>query len=266
MAAETAKIMRIPGFTYRGFRVPPLNLGAELIDNLGTGEPAYKLAPGSVPLADLVALYMVGMDLAIGEQLANGLPDSVKEAGRLIHEGYQARQGRGCWHKDGAILLPESEWPRGEVHPPGKHYAVYLTDIEGFEKKEGAWRPKPSSNTAEERIWLPPGGAFIVPSAYGGLAYDPKTGVPKETEKNRDKAISMWRDAGLTEEQADKELSGFYRRNSDVAAVYSWSFGCLGAVCVGLGSAPAYRSSSLGSFAASRAAERSEAPKNSGLK
>jgi len=253
----------MPGFTYRGFDVPAIGMPASLIDDLGTGEPAYKLAPKSTPLSWRVALYSVGKDLSLGIEDAESFPMPVKEAGRLVYSDAQARQGRGCWHKDGVYILPRSDAPEGMLQPEddGCVLARYFRDIEGFEKKDGGWKINPSPNTREELVWLPfGGGSFVVPTMDG--VYNPITGTPFETVKDRDEALKRWASAGLTEEQAAKELSRFYRRNSGTAAVDSWSSGYYGAMCVLLYNAPAYRYDNLGSFPASRAAERSEAPKN----
>jgi len=264
MPTEVAKALKVPGFSYRGFAVPNLTLGAELIDNLGTGEPAYKLAPKSAPLSDRVALYIVGRDLAIEEPLASDLPDSVKEAGRLVYEGCQARQGRGCWHKDGVLYLRSDENHKGATVPSGFVPAKYFKDIIGFNQEGDAWKINPSPQTEEFNVFLPESDAFIVPTMDG--AYNPLTGTPFETIKDRSKAIKRWLDADLTEEQAEKELSRFYRRNEGTAAVYSWSDANDGPLCVDLDHGPGDRCTYLGSFPASRAAERSEAPKNSGFR
>ena len=262
MAVKTAKTVEIPGFTYRGFDVPALGMSTALIDDLGTAEPAYKLAPKSTPLSWRVTLYTVGKDLSLGIEGAESLPTPVKEAGRLVYSDAQARQGRGCWHRDGVYILPRSDAPKGMRQPEDDNFVLarYFKDIEGFEDKHG-WKINPSPNTREELVWLPFGdGGFVVPTMDG--AYNPVTGTPCETVKDRMEAVKRWVSAGLTEEQARKELSRFYRRSEGTTAVYSWSGDYNGALSVSLVSAPDDGYISLGSSPASRAAERSEAPKN----
>ena len=258
--------LKVPGSSYRNFNLPNLSLGAELIENLGTSEEAYKLAPKSAPLAWRVALYTVGRDLEIGEPLADGLPESVKEAGRLVYKDAHDRKARnasGCWQKDGFLYLKRSDAPKGARAPEGFVPGKYLKNIEGFDEKHG-YAIKPSPETEEFLIWLPEGeGSFIVPTMDG--AYHPHTGTPFETIKDRDKAIKRWVDNGLTEEQAIKELSRFYRMTEGTAAVLSWSNGSYGPLCVCLDLEPWYRISYIGSFAASSLAERSEAGKKSGF-
>jgi len=264
MPAENYQVLQTPAFTYRGFDIPALDVPGELIDNLGTAEPAYKLAPKSAPLAWRVGLYMVGRDLELGEDDAETLPEPVRQAGRMAYEDCQARRGRGAWHKDGILFEPEATI-RGSVRP-GKDYfaARFFRDIEGFEQTDDGWKIKPSPDTRESRIWVPYGsGHFIVPTGDG--AYNPITGTPFETIKDRDRAINRWLDAGLTEEQAEAELSRFYR-GSNVNAVSSWSFGSNGPLCVSLGGGPWDGDSSNGSFAVSSSAERSEAPGNKGFR
>jgi len=258
--------LKVPEFSYRNFDAPNLSLSAELIQNLDTSEEAYKLAPKSAPLAWRVALYTVGRDLEIGEPLADELPESVKEAGRLVYRDAQNRKERnasGCWHKDGVLYLKRSDAPKGARAPEGYVPGKFLKNIEGFDEKRG-YAIKPSAETEEFFVWLPEGGgSFIVPTVDG--AHNPYTGTPFETVKDKEKAIKRWVDNGLTERQAIKELSRFYRMNEGTAAVGSWSGDCDGPLCVDLGGEPRLRYSYIGSFAASNLAERSEAVKKSGF-
>jgi len=205
--AKTAKVLKVPGFSYRGFVVPGMTLGIELINNLDTGEPACKLAPKSAPLSDRVALYIVGRDLAMKEPLAKKLPESVKEAGRRVYENCQARQAHGCWHKDGVLSMGSGEKPKGATVPNGFVPARYFKDIVGFKQEGDSWKIVASPKTKVFKVFLPEGNAFIVPTKDG--LYNPLTGTPFETIKDRDKAIKRWVDAGFTKRQAEKELSKF---------------------------------------------------------
>ena len=256
MAGEIVKTMNIPSFTYRGFDVPAIGMPACLVDDLGTGEPAYKLAPKSSPLSWRVALYTVGRDLSLGVEDAESLPTPVKEAGRLVYSDAHERKGRGGWHKDGVYILPRSEAPKGMLQPKDDRFVLarYFKDIEGFEQKEDGWKIKPSANTREELVWLPFGEcSFVVPTKEG--AYNPITGTPFETVRDRREAAKRWVSAGLTEEQADKEISEFWRENDGVAVVGSWSCGSgYGPLRVIIYNDPRYRDASISSFPASRVA------------
>ena len=262
--------LKFPGFTYMGFDIPGLEIPTSLIDDLGPGEPAYKLVPKSIPLAWRVGLYLVGRDLSLGIEDAEYLPEPVKKAGKLVYQDTQKRKGRGGWHKDGVLFLPKSETPKGMWQMKDPYVlAKHFKDIEGFEEKDGEWKIKSLPDTREEYVWLPEGdGNFVVPPTKHEITpYHPITGTPFETIENREKAIKRWTDAGLTEEQAKKEVSRFYRRNSaGLAAVFSWSFGSDGPLGVLLDSGPRSWDPDVGSFPASRSAERSEAPKNSGFR
>lgn len=259
MAVKTAEVMKTPSFSYRGFDIPALRISTELIADLGTSEPAYKLAPKSAPLAWKVGLYMLGRDLALGEEDAKALPEPIKQAGRMVYEDCQARtkpdKGSGAWHKDAVLFEPEATI-KGSIKPGNDYIAArYFIDIEGFDEKTN--KIKPSPRTREERIWVPKGdGWFIVPTKYG--LFNPITGTPEETIADRGEALKRLADAGL----AENELSRHHRGSSGTYAVNSWSSGCDGPVCVGLYYEPGGRNSALGSLALSRSAERSEAPKN----
>ncbi len=267
MTTKTAEKISMPSFRYRGFDVPALDLSTSLIDDLKTSEPAYKLAPKSAPLSWKVGLYMVGRDLEIGSEEAEALPGPVKEAGRMVYSDCQERKAEGTWHKDGVLFLPKSEKPKGMwPMPDGYALAKYSMGIAGFTEKDGVWQPDPEHDTIEEYMWLPPGdGRFVAPPDSGEGAYHP-LGPPRFTVGDRKEAVKRWVNAGLTEQQAGKELSIFYRADSGTRAVISWSDGDDGPLCVNLYGEPRGRGSSIGSFAASRSAERSEAPKNSGYR
>ena len=267
MSVEAQTTVKFPGFAYRGFDIPALEMPASLIENLGTNKQAYELVPNSTPLAWRVALYSVGRDVALGEKEAEYLPESVRQAGSLVYNDAQERKGRGGWHKDGVLYLPRTETPKGMTQPKDENYVLarYFRDIAGFERKGDVWTIKPSPETREELIWIPEGdGAFAVPIRDG--VYHPVTGTAFETLKSRDAAVKRWIEAGLTKDQAEKELSRNYRRSSGVAAVWSYSGDGDGPLYVDLDNGPWDRYSLLGSFPASRSAERSEAPKNSGFK
>lgn len=263
---ETAQIVKIPAFSYRGFDIPAVDMSTDLINDLGTSEPAYKLAPKSAPLAWRVGLYMVGRDLELGEAYAEALPEPIRQAGSMVYKDCQARKGRGVWHKDGVLIEGTDATIKGNTRP-GKDYlaARFFKDIDGFEEKDGIWQIKPSPQTREERVWVPKGGgSFIVPTMDG--AYNPITGLPFETIESRDNAVNRWIDAGLSPEEADNEVSRFYR-DSGTHAVLSWSFDYYGPLCVSVFSEPGGRDSSFGSSALSRSAERSEAaPQNTGFR
>lgn len=267
MTTKAAQKVKLPGFRYGGFDVPGLELSASLTDDLGTSEQAYKLAPKSAPLSWKVSLYMVGRDLEIGSEEAEALPNPVKEVGRMVYSDCQKRKAEGTWHKDGVLFVPRSQAPKGVLQPNDDNYALarYFKDIEGFEEKGDAWAVKPSAQTEELFVWVPKGcGSYVVPTMDG--SYNPVTGTPFETIEDRKEAVKRWVNAGLTEQQTDKEISRFYRADSGTRAVSSWSGDNVGPLCVYLVGEPCCRSSGIGSFAASRSAERNEAPKNSGYR
>ncbi len=179
----------LPGFLYRGFDVPALNLQAHLYDNLGTSMEAQQIAPLSVPYAWKIGLYLVGRDLSWNEPDVHRLPPVVKEAGRLVYEDCQARLGIGAWHKDGVLYLHNNETPKGRRQPKEGHVlAKYFMGIEKFEKVDGIWRPKPDLETQEFLIDLPTGEWWFVIPPEEGEVYTP-AGTPKNTTKNREEAL-----------------------------------------------------------------------------
>ncbi len=247
MSAETKATIKFPGFAYSGFDVPALEMSESLIEGLGTNKKAYELATDSMPLVWRVALYTVGRDLAWGVDV--NLPQPVKDAATLVYADAQGRKGRGGWHKDGILYLSRDQAPKGMRQPEDKDYvlAKYFIDIGGFEQKDDKWKIKTSPTTREEFVWLPKGGgAYAVPTCDG--VYNHLTGTPIETIEDSEKAIKRWMETGLTEEQALKELSRNYRKDSGIAVVGSWSDACSGPLCVDLDSGPWRRDTLIGSF------------------
>ena len=263
MTTETAtktETLSFPGFRYAGINVPGSEIPASLYSDLGSGEPAHVLAPRSSPLSLKVGLYMVGRDLELGIGDAESLPSDVKEAGRAVYAECQAKRGRGHWHKDAVMIRPGDTIP-GQSKP-GDDYVVgiFFQNIKGFSKPNGRWDIDATPDTKEEKLWLPVGGGrYIVPARYG--AYN-SFGVPDETVEKEKEAIERWKSAGLTEDQARRELSRFYRGEEGLFAVYSWSYDLIGPLGVDLSGGPDYWGPLIGSFASSRPAERSEAPQN----
>jgi hypothetical protein len=268
MTMEESQKLKIPGFKYRGFDIPGSELSPSLIDNLGTSDWAYAIAPKSVPLAWKVGLYMVGRDLDLLPRYCHlrfsketkELPEPVKEAGRVVYSHCHQREEGGVWHKDGVLIVPRSEAPKGILQPKDDNYTLarYFKDIDSFEEKNGVWTIKPSAQTEETLVWLPRGfesagiptfdtDSYIVPTMDG--AYNPITGTPFETIVDRTRAIKRWVKAGLSEQQAEKELSVFYKSDhnidlhpleeyTSIRAVYSWSSSDGGPLCIGIDYTP----------------------------
>jgi hypothetical protein len=268
MSSKNAQSMKLPGFRYMGFDIPGMELSEALVDDLGTSEPAYKLAPKSAPLSWKVGLYMVGRDLEMGSDDAEALPSPIKKAGRMVYSNCQERKVEGTWHKDGVLFLPRNQAPKGMLQPKDEGYVLarYFKDIEGFDEKDDDWVIKPSYQTEDTLVWVPKGGgSFVVPTMDG--SYNPVTGTPFETVENRKEAVKRWEKAGLSPEQAEKEISRFYRSDSGTRAVFSWwSDDDVGPLCVDLSGVPWSWDSDVGSFPASWSAERSVAPKNPGYR
>ncbi|MBI5347558.1 MAG: hypothetical protein HZB66_03035, partial [Candidatus Aenigmarchaeota archaeon] len=257
MATETPTMLELPGFNYDNFYTPAIALSSSLIENARSGRYAHNLAADSAPLQWRVALYHVGRGLEWSDQEAQRLHDAVKEAGKQIYENAQLcrqgkRYGEGTFHRDALLLYPKSGAPKGWRQPKGDYkFGIYLQGIEGFEKKGEEWKPVECSDTKEIKLWVAPGdGRFIVPTTDG--AYHPEAGIFLATEEALKKAIGMWMETGLSEEQAKNELSKGYRKDSGLAAVESWSYGDGGSLCVDLRYGPGYRGYFGGSFPASR--------------
>jgi hypothetical protein len=255
MSTRSAGTLKTSSFTYAGFDVPALEVPVSLIDDLGTDRPAYELASQSTPLAWKVALYTVGRDLALGVDAARVLPQAARELGRRVYASAHKREAQGTWHKDGVILLPRNARPKGVMLPDGFVPAKYFKDILGFEEKGNEWEIQPSQKTEEILTYMPRGaGRYVVPTMDG--TYNPTTGTPFDTVLNKDVAIRRWLAAGLSEEQAEKELSLFLREEIGTYAVRSWSGSEGGPLGISLGETPDKGDEDTGSFPARRKGER----------
>ena len=87
----TQSAIALPDFRYTGIDNSAHILERQLYNDLGPGEPAYVLSPRSAPASLKVSLYRVGRDLTFGLNDADNLPESVKEAGRLVYEDCEKR-------------------------------------------------------------------------------------------------------------------------------------------------------------------------------
>ncbi len=264
--------IQTPGFIYRGIHVPAIETPTKLIENLGTSKSVYELTPLSSPLSWRVCLYQIGRDLTLYQTREREpsfelkvLPTEVKELGLLVYNDAQERKVRGGWHKDAVEFLPNDQLPLGVMPAPETYqWARYYQDILGFEEvKEGVWRPTTDENTVTGLVLLPQGGGkFIAPNPQNGFVFDPRFGTPTYTT-DKDNAIGIWKQAGnLTDEEAEKELSKFFRGTERVKAVGSWSYVHDGPLSISLSNEPRDRNFDIGSFPASRVADRSEAPAN----
>src|SRR3989338_6373568 len=95
------------GFKYGVFERPKGRVNLSLYSDMGSGESAIVLAPRSSPLADKVAFYVIGRDLALGLDQAETLPEPIKRIARNVYADCLARSRKkvpepwqATWHKD----------------------------------------------------------------------------------------------------------------------------------------------------------------------
>lgn len=276
------KTITVPDFSYNGIDVPSLDITNPFVANLrdvtspvpGPGTiPAYELAADSIPLVWYVALYSVGRDMNIKLEDPEQLPDTVKKAGKMVYNHAQERQCMGLYHRDAVLREPNVKRIRGEKKPKDGVAARYFADIAGFEYTGDDWKIIPAPETKEVSLWLPPGagmpdevGDFVAPTPEG--IYHNLTGTPLRTVRGRERAIREWTKAGLTEEQAEKEVSRFFRgcEHSTVNAVLSWSDQIYGPLSISLNMQPDELIGGYGSFAARRKEARPRAQSSEGQK
>ncbi len=243
-----------PSFKYGVFERPAGSVNLSLYRDIGTGEPSSVLAPRSSPLADKVAFYVIGRDLALGLEQAEALPEPVKRIGRAVYEDCQKRRRgedswQGTWHKDAVLIEPEATIPGNPK--PGEDYvaARYFQNITGFTEDGSDVVATPQ--TVEERLWLPQGGGkYMFPDVGQNTRY----GLPQTTTDDLNATIKAWigADLGLTEETAQAELSKFWRGGQGLFAVRFASNPDIGALCVSLSVVPRDGLVYVGSFPLSR--------------
>jgi hypothetical protein len=203
---------------YRGFYIPgqiPSCLIEDFAEKKSTDRsPFWDFAS---PLVHRVVLDVIGRDVEWGMKDAEALPDGVKEAGIAV----RGRQGICGTHNDALVFIPKSETPKGMRQMPDPYrLARYHKGIEFPEEMVScgpqAWTLSTREDDLPSReqtyIWLPQTGnaknpRYIVPTGEG--AYHRVTGTPFETIEGREEAIERWREAGLTREEAERELSTF---------------------------------------------------------
>jgi hypothetical protein len=255
-AQAKTEIVDFPGFKYGVFEIPGGKLCLSLYADVGSNEPACVLATKSSPLADKVAFYTIGRDLALGSEQAEALPQPVKRVAKSVYEDCQARSmqrdsetRQGTWHKDGGFVEGPLETILGNLRP-GNGYTVarYFQNIEGFTDRMDVIA---TPETREERLWLPVGDGrrYILPI----VGQNTRFGLPQATTDDFSKAVRAFADAlGVSEEQAKHHVSRFSRVRRGLFAVCSESYSGNGALCVILTYGPLSKNGAYGSFPLSR--------------
>jgi hypothetical protein len=255
------KMMDIPGFSYLRSKIPAIIMPGEaeyLIQNLGTEKTAEELSRTGItqPLLWRRTLYHIGMDIEydLNQEHTENLPDSVKSAARMVYRDMHRRKEfppSGAWHNDFVLLLEKEKLPKGMMWPEeGFVPAIYFREVEGLKRKGSGYEIIPTADTKEIRTVLPNGISLIVPTTYG--MFDQETGLPLFTVSSEGEAFRLWEKAGFTEAQTRSELSMFYRGDSGLRAVLSFSGGRLGPGCISLSSEPSGKLYDFGSAPASR--------------
>jgi hypothetical protein len=232
MPTQEAVLTEIPAFHYKEFDIHTIRASEPLISNLGSGDPAYKLAEQSSSLLDRVAFYTVGMDLALRRGDAEALPEDVKRLGERVYGDahgervygdVQVRPGRRVCHRDAVVFVPGSETPGTRYGQQGTVLADYHRDISGFDiSPDGKILGViPSSKTKIIRVRLPKGyGSLVAPTCDGIL--HPETGTPFYATEDREEALGLWKKwEGLSREQAIEHTSRFFRGRSGIVGVAS---------------------------------------------
>ena len=246
--------LNFPGFKYGVFERLAGRVNLSLYSDVGSCEPASVLSPRSSPLADKVAFYVIGRDLVLGVEGAEALPKPVKRIGRAVYDACQKRRRgednwQATWHKDAVLIEPGATIPGNPR--PGKDYVAsrFFQNIKGFSEDETDVIT--TSETTEERLWLPVGdGRYVLPTVGQNTRY----GLPQETDGDLDKVVKAWVnvDLGLTEETAKAEVAKFFRGDQGLCAVWSDSDHVVGALFVSLLGRPSYGYGYIGSFPLSR--------------
>ena len=260
MAVSTqvkTEVVKFPGFKYGVFERSEGRVNLSLYSDIGPGESASVLAPRSSPLADKVAFYVIGRDLALGLDQAETLPEPVKRIARNVYADCLARSRKkvpepwqATWHKDAVLIEPSATIPGNSRPGEGYVAAKYFQNIERFTEDESDVVATPQ--TVEERLWLPQGGGKYM---FPDVGQNTRFGLPQRTgELGEVVKAYVNADLGLTEEAASREASKFFRGSEGLFAVGSDSSSGGGALCVSLGGGPGYGYVGVGSFPLSRSA------------
>ena len=110
------------------------------------------------------------------------------------------------------VFMEKSEVPGHIWHPSDESYSPvwYFSDIEKVENAGKGYNIRSKNSTTKTFLWLPPGnGSFIVPTRSG--IHDHVTGMPLETVGDRAEAKRRWMLSGLSDIEAEREISCFFR-------------------------------------------------------
>lgn len=220
------KTKNTPSFDYMNFRVPGLSdygvllysdsgfhVNPQLVLNHEDKGPLYIMNGGMEPLVLRSAFYTIGRDLLLMDaEKAERLAPEVRMAAKSVYRQARQKLRKGAWHGDCFVFIEKPDVPKGILHPSDEGYmpAWCYSDVEKVVPDGDGYKIETKSTTTETFLWLPPGeGRFIVPTKDG--TYHPVTGTPFETVKDRKEAKKRWVSMGLSDTEADMEISRFYR-------------------------------------------------------
>lgn len=219
------------------------------------GEKLYKIHEDSITLGDQATLFEAYLLSELGKI---ELDPGVKE---IVYYIFDTR-GRGnvtnnaCDYDNGAKLKKDRKSDRS---------VRWITRPESFERGDNGWKAKLGADSDVHEITIPETG-YVERTCDG--AYRPGVGTPFSTVETRKAAKKSWTDKGFSLEFAENVVSSFYSRNEGegTASVLRWcGSDDDGRFSVSADDDPDYGSSRVGSFPASRSAERSEASHGKGI-
>jgi len=231
-------------------RLMPFEFEGQVAAEIGSyGKPLKDIHKGSISLAEEATLFEAYLLSELDEYTPS-------EETRGVIKHLFERMGRGnvtddaCDYDNGDKRMKKAR--------PTDRRVRWIPHPEGFEKADGVWKAIIGEDGFKD-ILVPETG--YVEMTCDGL-YRPDTGTPFSTAKSRERAEKSLTDRGFSPDFARKAVSYFYSRNEGegTAAVVRW-FGSAdgGRFFVFTDYVPDGRSPSVGSFPASRSAERSEA-------
>jgi hypothetical protein len=239
-------------------RLVPFEFKGQVAEEIGRyGEPLKDIHKGSISLRDEATLFQAYLLSELGEYAP---PEEIQGVIKHLFErtGYGNVTDNACDYDNGNKGLKKVKKTDRRVR--------WIPHPERFERTEDGWKAAIGED-GFVHILVPESG--YVEMTCDGL-YRPDTGTPYSTTNNRAKSEKSLTDRGFSPEFAKLAVSYFYSREEGkgTAAVVRWfSKADDGRFDVSADYDPDYGFPDIGSFPASRSAERSEAgPEERGIK
>lgn len=166
----------------------------------------------TLPAQVVRALYEVGRCRFYGSGSLEGVPKDVIEMATDFYAAAQGRKNSGLIHPDYVEIVSKGipgGLPIDYPDSPGEfRLCRYHRDVGHLDPQKDPPEMTRNERTRTFETWLPPAaGRFVMHAGEG--TYNKDTGMPVRTTGKKEEALGCWTSAGLSQMNAEAQLSRF---------------------------------------------------------